>query len=146
MLILQVCCCGLVVNPSLPWLGASLDGLVHDPSKPLFGLLEVKCPYTQRLSTVEKAVSDPDFFCSFREGKVTLKQSHKHYYQVQGQMALACVPWCDFVIHTFKIIHGERIRFDRVLEWHADTVDRVLFSAYFTTKCKYVNKCLICIS
>ena len=75
----NVRCCGLVVNPSLPWLGASPDGLVHDPSEPSFGLLEVKCPYTQRLSSVKEAA---DFFCSLREGKVTLKQSHKHCYQV----------------------------------------------------------------
>ena len=28
---LMVCQCGLVVNPTLPWLGASPDGLVLDP-------------------------------------------------------------------------------------------------------------------
>ena len=81
-------CCGLVVNPSLPWLGASPDGLVHDPSEPSLGLLEVKCPYAHRLSTIEDAASDPNCFATLHEGKVTLKQSHKHYYQVQGQMGL----------------------------------------------------------
>ena len=35
--------CGLVVNPSLPWLGASSDGIVHDPIEPSVRLLEIKC-------------------------------------------------------------------------------------------------------
>ena len=42
-----VCDCGLVVNPSHPYLGASPDGKVFDPSSTSpFGLLEIKCPYT----------------------------------------------------------------------------------------------------
>ena len=53
---LMVRLCGLVVNPTLPWLGASPDGLVLDPLETSFGILEIKCPYTYRLSTVEEAV------------------------------------------------------------------------------------------
>ena len=38
---------GLVVNPSFPYLGASPDGKVYDPTeKDPFGLLEMKNPYT----------------------------------------------------------------------------------------------------
>ena len=38
---------GLVVNPSFPYLGASPDGKVYDPTeKDPFGLLEIKNPYT----------------------------------------------------------------------------------------------------
>ena len=55
--------CGLVVNPSFPWLGASPDGLVKDPSEKSVGLLEMKCPFTHRFSTVEEACSDTSFFC-----------------------------------------------------------------------------------
>ena len=53
---LMVRLCGLVVNPTLPCLGASPDGLVHDPLETSFGILEIKCPYTYCLSTVEEAV------------------------------------------------------------------------------------------
>ena len=35
---------GLVVNPSLTWLGASPDGIVEDPSQKCIGLFEIKCP------------------------------------------------------------------------------------------------------
>ena len=104
--------CGLVVNPSLPWLGASPDGIVHDPSESSVGLLEIKCRYTHRLSTVEDAACDSNFFAELSDGKVTLKKNHKHYYQVQGQMALSKVLWCDFMIYTFKNYCIQRIRFD----------------------------------
>ena len=49
---------GLVVNPSFPWLGASPDAVVIDPSVSSVGMLEIKCPYARRLSTVEEATSD----------------------------------------------------------------------------------------
>jgi len=104
--------CGLVVNPSFPWLGTSPDGLVEDPSMKCFGLLEIKCPYTHRFSTIEEACSDPSFFASIINGNVTLKQDHKHYYQIQGQMALCQISWCDFVIFTHQNFSAEKICFN----------------------------------
>ena len=109
---LMVHLCGLVVNPTLPWLGASPDGLVLNPLETSFGILEIKCPYTYRLSTVEEATDDWNFFAIIVDGKVTLKRTDRYYYQVQGQMALAGVKWCDFVIFTFKNHTVERISFD----------------------------------
>ena len=50
--------CGLVVSVTNPWLGASPDGLVHDPtSDPPGGLVEFKNPYTARNMTLDEAVS-----------------------------------------------------------------------------------------
>ena len=37
--------CRLFANPSLPWVGASPDGLVKDPSAESFGFLEITCPF-----------------------------------------------------------------------------------------------------
>jgi len=92
--------CGLVINPSLPWLGASPDGLVKDITEQSFGLLEIKCPYIYRLSTFEDACSDLNFFATIKNDVVTLKETHKHYNQIQGQMALLKISWCcDFVIY-----------------------------------------------
>lgn len=120
--------CGLVVNPSLPWLGASPDALVIDPSEASVGLLEIKCPYTHRLCTVEEATGDPHFCAEMCDGRVTLKHNHKHFYQVQGQMALAKVQWCDFMIYTFKNHTVERISFDCEF-W--DTAQAKLTEFYF---------------
>ena len=116
------------MNPCLPWLGASPDGIVHDPLEPSVGLLEIKCPYTHRLLKVEDAATDSSFFAELSDGKVTLKKNHKHFYQVKGQMALAKVPWCDFMIYTFKNYSIQRIRFDSEF-W--DSVQANLTEFYF---------------
>ena len=43
---------GISVHPSLPYLGASLDGKVFDPStENKYGLLEIKCPFSKRGDT-----------------------------------------------------------------------------------------------
>ena len=104
--------CGLVVNPTLPWLGASPDGLICDPLESTLGILEIKCPYSYRLCTVQEAAAGHNFFASVVDGAVIVKRSNKYYHQVQGQMALAGVLWCDFMIYTFKNHIIERIRFD----------------------------------
>ena len=48
----EVTMSGLVINPVCSWLGASPDGVIHDPgcSDPN-GLLEIKCPYNYYDST-----------------------------------------------------------------------------------------------
>ena len=104
--------CGLVVNPSFPWLGASPDGLVKDPSEKSVGLLEIKCPFTHRFSTVEEACSDTSFFATITDGQVTLKEDHKHYFQIRGQIALSRVPWCDLVIYTHQNFLIQRLQFN----------------------------------
>ena len=44
---------GLSVHPSLPYLGASPDGKVFDPSAETpFGLLEIKCPLSKKDDTL----------------------------------------------------------------------------------------------
>lgn len=40
--------CGIFVDPSCPWLGATPDRLVFDPEEGTYGVLEVKCPYSMK--------------------------------------------------------------------------------------------------
>ena len=94
---------GLVVNPSFPYLGASLDGKVYDPTeKDPFGLLEVKITYTWRNHTMEEACKNPDFCLHMVNGKPKHKENDKssYYDQVQGQLAVTGLPWCDFVVRV----------------------------------------------
>ena len=83
--------CGFVIHPDAPWLGASPDGLVFDPAESVqFGLIEMKCPNL-------KSYVD----CSYirmQSGNLELKKTHAYYWQVQGQMLLTGLTWCDFVI------------------------------------------------
>ena len=111
--------CGFLVSKSHPFLGATPDGTVYDPSnsRQPFGFLEVKCPYSQRDCTPVQACSSPCFCCdliSHLDGSqnLQLRQNHRYFAQVQGQMAVGERPWCDFVVFTSKGISVERVDFD----------------------------------
>ena len=111
--------CGLFVSGPYPFLGATPDGAVHDPSatdQP-YGFLEVKCPYSHRDHTPAEACKMPGFCCSMETlpggtHQIKLRSNHLYYAQVQGQMAVGDRPWCDFVIYTTKGINIERIYVD----------------------------------
>lgn len=89
--------CGLVINPKCPWLGCSPDCKVYDIEAASegcnpFGLLEIK--------VVKEGETD---FRNVRyanvnpiSNEVTLKTTHEYYYQVQCQLALIGIEWCDF--------------------------------------------------
>ena len=64
---LYYCNSGFVIT-LLPFLGASPDSVVHDPTvEHEFGLAEVKCPYSCRhLSPIDSAVATTNF-CSTME-------------------------------------------------------------------------------
>ncbi|XDV17037.1 hypothetical protein PO909_016488 [Leuciscus waleckii] len=85
--------CGFVVHPDASYLGASPDAKVFDPNAdPCFGLAEVKCPDVTTVSEVGHI--------KIVNGQATLKKSHKYYWQVQGQLAVTGLSWCDFITDT----------------------------------------------
>lgn len=108
---------GLIINPGVPYLGASPDGKVFDKSsEDMFGLIEIKCPYKFRNLNVRDAVLDSAFCLEYVDSDsgpmLRLKRNHAYYFQVQGQMALSGLGWCDFVVYTFQSLFVERIMFD----------------------------------
>ena len=135
---LEVQQCGLVLHPVYEYLGASPDGQVYDPSSAhTHGLLEIKCPaaaFAKDL-TPEEACEDPSFFCELVEQKVCLKDTHRYFTQVQGQLAVTGLPWCDFVVWTGPgRMSCERIFFDEAL-WKETLLPPLLsFSRLFLTK------------
>ena len=55
---------GLVISLEHPWLAASPDGLVYDPSfDPPQGLVELKSPYATKDKTVEEVAAGNKSFC-----------------------------------------------------------------------------------
>ena len=114
---LTACSVGFHISRSYPFLGASPDGGVYDPSagEP-YGFLEIKCPYSHRDETSEVACESSNFFCSLENTggvpTVRLRTSHNYYCQVQGQMGVGSRPWCDVVLYTKKGLSVERISFD----------------------------------
>jgi hypothetical protein len=114
---------GLWVCAQDPELACSPDGLVYDPSLKdhqlgVYGLLEIKCPlilhdknikdFNEILTTKQK-----QSFCLKKtcEG-ITLKRSHSFFYQVQMQLGVTGLKWCDFVVWTNKGYIVERVHFD----------------------------------
>ena len=93
---------GLSVHPSFPYLGATPDGKVFDPSaNEKYGLLEIKCPYSKKGETLDQAAADPNFYLEKVGERFYLKKEHScgYYAQVQGQLALTGLKWCDFCIY-----------------------------------------------
>lgn len=109
---------GLWVSPQHPFLGASPDAAIYDPSESqAFGFAEVKCPYKFKDVSPKDACADSSFCCKLvqKDGgeQLKLKQTHPYYSQVQGQMAVGCRTWNDFIIYTTKGVSVERIFFDK---------------------------------
>ncbi|XP_078619114.1 uncharacterized protein LOC144886368 [Branchiostoma floridae x Branchiostoma japonicum] len=103
--------CGLVVNPSFSFLGASPDAKVCCEGQT--GILEVKCPYSARNKTVKDAsLTLPNFYMKAEGEALALDRTHEYYYQVQGQLLVTGAPFCDFVCHCIDT-HVERIEPDK---------------------------------
>ena len=91
------------------FIAATPDGLVCNDNAIQVGILEIKCPYSHRNTTVIDACTKANFFCKLDEQDQTihLKTNHNYYFQVQGQMAVLNLPWYDFVVWTQNDIHVE---------------------------------------
>ncbi|XP_073700610.1 uncharacterized protein [Garra rufa] len=124
MMNVNVSQCGFVVHPDAPHLGTSPDGRVYDPSEnPPFGLAEVKCPDVGDISQATHI--------RFLNGQAKLKESHKYYWQVQGQLAVTGLSWCDFITNTKTDVTIERIwRDDRFIDLMKDKLDLFFFNTY----------------
>ncbi|XP_073708315.1 uncharacterized protein [Garra rufa] len=116
--------CGFIIHPDAPWLGSSPDGLVYDPkADPVFGLVEVKCPNVK--SYVDCA------YLRVSSGVLELKQSHSYYWQVQGQLLISGLKWCDFVVYTEDDMFMQRIyRDEGVIKTIKEKVDHFYFYFY----------------
>ena len=96
---------GIVINPSCPYLAASPDRRVYDPSENNpWGLLEIKCPVKDSISELS--------YLKCVNGVYKLKKTHSYYYQVMGQMLLTGCEWVDFYVYCKSDFHLERVRFD----------------------------------
>ena len=124
------CQSGFVICKEYPFLGASPDAVVYDPTfRDSFGLAEVKCPYSSKHLTPSQACEKKDFCSELKEVDgnqlVQLKRNHKYFFQIQGQMAVTGRSWCDFIIYTEKGLAVERILFDDEL-WKTEMLPKLI--------------------
>lgn len=121
---------GFVVHPDAPYLGASPDAKVYHPAaNPPFGLAEVKCPNVVCITDVSHI--------KFVGGQAKLKRNHKYFWQVQGQLAITGLSWCDVITSTKTDITVERIWLDETLVMEMkNKLDPFFFDTYMETYLK----------
>lgn len=108
---------GLRIGKNSPYLGASVDRLICDKrTGQNLGCLELKNVFDgETASLADLAIKRGNSFCLqySRGGGLHLRKSHHYYAQIQGQMALWNLPFCDFVVYFDKVddIHVERVTF-----------------------------------
>src|SRR6218665_1590516 len=90
--------CGLIINSDCPFMGASPDALVSCKCCGK-GVVEIKCPYNFRYNDVMDYVISSDSCLTGHDSQLT--KEHRYYYQVQAQMYICDVKFCDLVICTF---------------------------------------------
>lgn len=90
---------GLVVNPQVPYLGASPDRLVASTDNSL-KLVEIKCPFSvfEKKTTILKQVEQGSFYLVNENGQLQLRKQHDYFYQIQGQLNLCGIEECDLVV------------------------------------------------
>ena len=92
----EVSQCGIFIDPRLPFLGASPDGIIKGEE----AVLEVKCPYSASKERIKPGTVS---FLEMKDGdpeQFQLQRSHPYYYQVTGEMILAKKSKCYFVVYT----------------------------------------------
>lgn len=116
---------GLVINPTYPYFGASPDRLSNCDCHGI-GCVEVKCPYCAKDTGIEELMEMKNTYLEIKSGNVSLKQDHQYYYQVQMQMALFGLTFCDFVVWSPKDIFIQRIAFNEQF-WLSESQSQKLF-------------------
>lgn len=101
--------CGFTVNNNYPHCGVSPDGIAECECCDK-GVVEVKCPFTLRdckMDTYLKKRTCPLTLIE-EDGELVykLKEDHEYYFQVQMEIFLCDVQYCDFIVWspTFSII------------------------------------------
>ena len=123
---------GLMIDPSLPYLGATPDGISKCDCCGQ-RIVEIKCPYKYRLVSPDSdsALSDPKFCLKLDERKqVSLSKKHQYYIQVQGQLLVSKQKQCDFICWTTEGMFVQTISRDSEMMDAIATKSKTFFTSY----------------
>ncbi|KAB0805159.1 hypothetical protein PPYR_02129 [Photinus pyralis] len=103
--------CGFFIgSEELYFLGASPDGVIDSDT-----IIEIKCPYSARDSTIADAIKNKIItYATIEPGQLKLKGSHNYMYQIQGQLAITNRKCCYFIVWTKKDMMFEKIKKDEL--------------------------------
>ena len=129
---------GFVIQPHLPWIVATLDGLISDASNnnDAIGILRIVCPRSLRNSDIEDILSDPNFFIEENKGVIVLKRNHheEHFTNYQLQIGLCGASFCDIAVFVFNGMIIMQICFKKDV-----FVELIIRSTAFIKKFYYLN-------
>lgn len=87
--------CGLFIDKSLFFLGASPDGIYEN------GIIDIKCPFSVFGIDPDTAIQQKKLKCFKLSGDdVVMNTNHDWFYQIQGQLHIANKNVCLFAVWT----------------------------------------------
>ena len=105
---------GLFLSCEWPFIGASPDGIVNCCCCAK-GMVEIKCSYCHKFDGVEKVVTDrQSCLVEDADGILHVNTSHAYYYQMQTQIHVCKVDYCDFCLCTFPSYSEVSLHIERV--------------------------------
>ena len=103
--------CGLTIRKKEPWFGASPDSIVSCTCCGK-GVVEVKCPFSCKDGNLQTKIDSGTFYIKKKNGLFLLEKTHSYYYQVQHEMYVCELSYCDFVVWSPKEFLVTRIEID----------------------------------
>ncbi|XP_028414141.1 uncharacterized protein LOC114537204 [Dendronephthya gigantea] len=106
--------CGFMISAKKPFMGASLDDIrscgciTGCPNV----AVEYKCPWSHKDKDPKAAFLSKEIGGVIVNSKLCLQTSCKYYYQVQMQMFVSGLLFCDFVVWTTKGIQCATVPYD----------------------------------
>lgn len=112
---------GLLINPCIPWLGYSPDGVLEDR------IIEVKSPVSGKDTSGMECLKKLPYL-NKNEENLSLKEKHAYYFQLQIGMFITGLKLADFIIFC---------SFDNSLTIFTTEYNATLVNTYLT-KLRYV--------
>ena len=112
------------VCQSNPFLGASSDGIVSCSCCGR-GILEIKCSFKNKEKAIQNAADEDLSFCL--DSALSLKQNQRYMAQIQFQMFVLQVQYCDFVVCTDIEKHIQRVSFNNCFSSNLVSESEVFF-------------------
>lgn len=119
--------CGLYIDPDVPYLGASPDGIIKEDM-----VVEIKCPKTCYNIGVEKAVEEKKlkFYKKTKDGVLEVNKDHYWYFQAQGQLHVTRREKCMFGIWSGNKFPIKTEIIDRDDKFWSDKMEKKLKDFY----------------
>ncbi|KAK4879609.1 hypothetical protein RN001_007755 [Aquatica leii] len=133
---------GLCLNPKYPYFGASPDALVECDCCGL-GCVEIKCPYCAKDIGLSEIGVLKKVGVKEVGGEAVLDHNHTYFYQMQMQLAVTGLAYCDFVVWSKQGYFKKRLLPDEKF-WKIESIKAASFyktvilpemlGKYFTNK------------